>query len=849
MCTEQELSFLGSIIDKRQARLANAETYFKWHLAQTEFTSDSSSRKRGDLLWFIIAIFFVAQPVGRRLMIRHSSVSPVSPVPVESHQATPPFSNVAVVTGAVIRNTERQQESVARENSISFRLLGEVGRGGMGVVYRAEQVYPKRIVALKIMKTELADVYAHRRFEREVELLARLNHPGVAPLYSAGLLDGATGAKTPFLAMEFVSGRSLVTYAQQQHLSIDQRVRLCVKVCDILVYAHGQGVIHRDLKPSNILVNDQGEPKILDFGLATGMGDSDSATSPLTMPGQMVGTLDYMSPEQAEGNTANVDHQADVYALGVVLYELLTSRRPFCFKDQTLVDAVANIKSQAPPPMSAVSRTLRGDLDTIVQKAMAKEKPQRYASVSVLAEDLRRHLAHEPIRARRPSMAYLASRFVRRNRLLVTAVATIILALSIGLLVAEDQAQKARASEARAIEQAHRADAQAQRADHEAELAKKSARDAQEAAVRAREAALRMRIFGADNVLHGGDPERALRLYNQALAELDQPPKKVQFRVLDPENSNVQLLQQWDSHPGDIATLAISPDDHWVVVGYPDGRVVLSDLLKKEHPVETRFAKSVEGISFSPNGQSVLLYAGADFQLWSLPKVAKAKDGTFPVPHVSFVALSDDGIFYATDRQEVRTLVPGPTVSNSRPLIVPHGIKGMAYTPAGLILMDGNYHVLQADLMKGTLQDRGGMPVSGEAKILIAPDGTHAAAWTGSRVIIWDIVRVTMTAQLEDISDPGCFGFVDAESLFVSAPGDMFIDRYDLTGKLLHSIPTTKAAKSAISRNFALVAVPNGALLLWSMLPTPDGRTLLPAPGRAPGTMSNSHERTGTKRP
>ena len=767
-------------------------------------------------------------------MVRHSSLSPY---PDAVCQAIPRLSSVALVTGAVIRDQESRQEPSIRDSAVSFRLLEEVGRGGMGVVYRAEQVYPKRIVALKIMKGELTDVYAHRRFKREIELLARLNHVGIAQLYSAGLLEGTTTAKTPFLAMEFVCGQPLVTYAEERCLSIEQRVRLFAKVCDILAYAHRQGIIHRDLKPSNILVDDREEPKILDFGLAAGMGDADNATSQLTIPGQMVGTLDYMSPEQAEGQIAHIDQQSDVYALGVVLYELLTARRPFDFTGQNLVEAIQAIKGRVPPPMSAVHHALRGDLDTIVQKAIAKEKSQRYSSVDALAEDLRRHLAHEPIRACKPSMPYVASRFVRRNRMFVTAVAAIILALGVGLIVAADQAIKARASEARALEHAQRADAQAQRADREAALAK-------QLTLKAQAAAIRLEVLLADDVLHGGDPLRAQQLYNDAreaaLGETGSSALRAQIDVWGTGNDRVQLIQQWEGHSADIATLAISPDERWVVVAYHDGRIVMTDFLDKERRVETRFAKSIDGVSFSPNGQLVLFYAGADFQVWSPQKAARVDNGAFGAQRISAVALSDDTVFWATDRQELKALSLSDKASTPLQPFVPAAIRTMAYTPAGLIFVNQDYRLMRADFANHTLRECGGIPVKGDAKVAIAPDGKHVAVLTGSRLTVFETLGGTATGQLEHCSDHLGFGFTDSDGIFAPGIEGLSIGRYDLSGNLTHSIPTQGSVKAALSRNFALVAVPGGPLLLWSMLLTPNGQTPSPAPTHVPEMPSNT---------
>ena len=298
-----------------------------------------------------------------------------------------------------------------------YRIVRLLGEGGMGAVFEAEQDQPKRIVALKVIKSSLASPSLLRRFEQESEALARLHHPGIAQVYEAGTADSGTGVQ-PFFAMEFIAGgHPLTHYADAHHLNTEQRLELMAEVCDAVHHAHQRGTIHRDLKPANILVDEHGHPKILDFGVAR-VTDSDTQATRQTDLGQLIGTLAYMSPEQALADPLELDTRSDVYALGVILYELLAGKLPYTLSKK-LHEAVSTIREQAPAALSSVNRLYRGDIETVVAKAMEKDKARRYGSAAGLATDLRRHLKDEPIVARSASASYQLYKFARRNRALV----------------------------------------------------------------------------------------------------------------------------------------------------------------------------------------------------------------------------------------------------------------------------------------------------------------------------------------------------------------------------------------------------------------------------------------------
>jgi predicted Ser/Thr protein kinase len=315
-----------------------------------------------------------------------------------------------------------------------YRIIRRLGEGGMGIVYEAEQNSPRRLVALKVVRGgATADGYRVKLFQREAQTLARLKHPNIAAIYDAG----ATPDGQHFFAMEDVQGVPLNAYARSNNLSVARKLELFRRVCEAIRYAHQRGVIHRDLKPSNILMEADGNPKILDFGLAR-ITDPELPRTSMTDIGRIMGTLPYMSPEDARGDQEGMDVRSDVYSLGVILFELLTGELPYRVRRANLPEAVRIICEDPPQRPSAIDRTLRGDLETIVLKALEKTLPRRYQTVEQLEEDVRRFQSNQPILARRPRITYRLRKFVSRHRVyVVVGTAALAVALAARLRVEE----------------------------------------------------------------------------------------------------------------------------------------------------------------------------------------------------------------------------------------------------------------------------------------------------------------------------------------------------------------------------------------------------------------------------
>ena len=327
-----------------------------------------------------------------------------------------------------------------------FRIVRKIGQGGMGVVYEAKQDNPERTIALKVIRPGATSENILRRFKFEANVLGRLQHPGIAQIHEAGtaeiMTDGAT-VEQPYFAMEYVRGKPLNELIPAMILGTRDRLSLFAKVCDAVQHAHQKGVIHRDLKPGNILVDESGQPKILDFGVAR-VTDSDvQVTTMQTDAGQLIGTIPYMSPEQVAGDSRELDTRSDVYALGVVCYQLLSGRLPHDLAGKTIPEAARTITEDDPVRLSSINKLFHGDLDTIVSKALEKDKERRYQSASDLAADIRRYLADEPILARPATALYQIRKFTRRNKILVAGVAAVFVVLVLGVIGTSTQAVRA----------------------------------------------------------------------------------------------------------------------------------------------------------------------------------------------------------------------------------------------------------------------------------------------------------------------------------------------------------------------------------------------------------------------
>lgn len=374
------------------------------------------------------------------------------------HDAKPDLLEVPALgsdfhVGIVGKHDQQLVDEIASHGR--YRVVSLIGEGGFGTVFRAQQVNPvRRTVALKVVKLGMDSKRVLARFESERQALAMMQHPGIAKLFDAGTLPSGR----PFFVMEYVDGVPITEYCRSKKLSTRDRLHLFVQVCNAILHAHQKGIIHRDLKPSNVLVSESDgkpQPKVIDFGIARAISgnpnDTDERVSAFTLTeqGKPIGTLGYMSPEQASGEH-DIDTRTDIYSLGTLLYEILTDNTtidPESLRHSSHADIIRMIREVEPKRPSQHVAALSGDLDWIVITALEKTRERRYATVNALSDDVQRFLSDETISARAPSTHYRLQKFARRNKIALGAIALILLALigtSAGLvrsLIAEKRAR------------------------------------------------------------------------------------------------------------------------------------------------------------------------------------------------------------------------------------------------------------------------------------------------------------------------------------------------------------------------------------------------------------------------
>jgi WD40 repeat protein/serine/threonine protein kinase len=505
-----------------------------------------------------------------------------------------------------------------------YELVRQVTQGGQGVVYQAVQKSTKRKVAIKVLLDgAFASGPARKRFEREVELVVSLKHPNIIAVSDSG----TTADGHPYYVMDYVRGVPITTHVRDRKLEVRRCLSLFATACDAVNHAHQKGVIHRDLKPGNMLVDADGSVRVLDFGLAKAMSEP-AAAIPVSVTGHFVGTLHYMSPEQTRGNPDEIDSRTDVYSLGVILYEMLTGCYPYGL-DGDVAAVIKRISEAAPAPLSkqwtresgvssASSRGQRSgqcpiaaDVETIVLKALEKDRERRYESAGELARDIRRYLQDEPILARRASTWYQLRRFVRRNKSLVAAVVGIAAALVGGVVVSSWQSV---------------------RANEHRQRAERLASQAQVLETQAKQRLVTGLLLWGDSLAADGDRVGAWNSYMLAwdkaswVGPLATPILAGAVEVTDGDPPLMGTYGRkggvggFVGHTKHVNGVALCPDGHTAVTGSADGSLIRWDL-RTGLPVHKFEGHSgeVHGPAVSPDGR--LMLSGENdghIILWSL---------------------------------------------------------------------------------------------------------------------------------------------------------------------------------------------------------------------------------------
>ena len=532
------------------------------------------------------------------------------------------------------------------------RLERLIGSGGMGRVYEGTQQRPSRPVAVKLMRPGLVAPSLLRRFEFEAEVLARLRHPGIATMHAAGT-HRLGDRELPYFIMELIPGASTITrHASARRLDTRRRLELFRDACDAVAHGHRIGVIHRDLKPGNILVDDEGRVKVIDFGVACTTGVDVALATQERDVGRFVGTLQYMSPEQFAADPAALDVRSDVYALGVVLYELLAGRPPHDLRSTPFLQALTIVREAAPPPLPPATRGAGGELDAIVQTCLEKDRERRYGSAGELAADIGRFLAGESIVARPPGLVGSLVKLARRHSAATVALAGMLAALMsavVGISVFAIRAERARKEAER---ERTRVVAERERADVETAVARRRLYVAN--------------LYRIADLAQAGSfgAGRALLEETATLLAPGMPRpnrfatarRPLELRILAAELDHAIAVADTGCA---LRSLAVSPDGRLVAAGGDDGRVrlwTMDDILRTGGGTAPRIlaghGAAVWSLVFSPDGTR-LAAAGRDrvAHVWDLDDAAATVPAVTCTGHSSeldMVRFSPDGRLVAT---------------------------------------------------------------------------------------------------------------------------------------------------------------------------------------------------------
>jgi eukaryotic-like serine/threonine-protein kinase len=678
-------------------------------------------------------------------------------------------AEVEGLIGAVARAGDfLASPAVAEEVGASigpYKLLEQIGEGGMGLVYMAEQQQPvRRLVALKIVKPGMDSRQVIARFEAERQALAMMEHASIAKVLDAG----TTASGRPYFAMELVKGVPITKYCDQRHLTIKQRLELFIPACQAIQHAHQKGIIHRDLKPTNVLVaeyDNQPVPKIIDFGVAKATAQKLTEKTMFTGFGQLIGTLEYMSPEQAKLNQLDIDTRSDIYSLGVLLYELLTGTTPFDHAhlctvafDETLriirevepprpstkigsSQTLATIAANRSAEPARLGRQLSGDLDWIVMKCLEKDRNRRYETANGLAMDLRRYLANEPIVARPPSKAYRLWKFAQRNRGPVLSALLVLLALVGGMIGTTWNMMRATKAEAAAVNEARQKEA-ALRASQQSERESKdqlwlSLYERARAGRYSRQPGQRLDSLAALAAAAHIRPDAALR--DEAIAAMALP--------------DVKRAAAWQSSPPGSAAVAYGGQYRFYARADASGGISIRSI-----PDDQEIRRIVSGailgkyLHFSPDDRFLLgLVEGYALRVWRVgdgqPALHEELDGC------RSHAFSPDGRLLAIGQRERVLCFDLATGQEVRRFRLPGPAHTLAFHPDGSKLAIGyfNSNVVSvydaasgapvADLAVGAISDQ---------VVAWHPDGERLAV-TGSdpRIQIWNVAAKRKVATLD----------------------------------------------------------------------------------------------------